>query len=95
MDTSLQVGQAGKMQLLAFTTDRDTRDAVIKAELYFGGIGTGVTLTPTGDGVFVFSTNFGAQDLPVSFRGLLEVVASDHFGNMSELWPYLTVVPCD
>jgi hypothetical protein len=64
----------------------------VSCALYYGGVDTGIRLTPAGAGVFSGQFGLGAGLAPGS-RFRLEMLLRDAGGRESGLWPYLNVGP--
>jgi len=99
-DTDVTYAEGGTFKMIAYVMDPDGPQDVANVELYYEGMPTGVYLLDDGA-----SGDFGAGDqvyglmfylepgqLPAGTY-TLELVATDHAGNMSDMWPYLTVHP--
>lgn len=96
MDTDISYQDGGTLNMLAYVTDPDS--AIASVEIYYAGMPTGVFLNDNG-----FSGDFGAGDglwgllleiAPYTVPAgeyLLELRAMDTEGNLSDLWPYLTI----
>ncbi|MBN1296146.1 hypothetical protein JXA80_05150 [bacterium] len=98
MDTEITWENGGVFKMLAWVWDAD--NDVASVEVYYDGQPTGVYLLDDG-----FSGDFGPGDdiygltfdiAPYSVppgQYMLELRAEDQLGNMSDLWPYLTIHP--
>lgn len=96
MDSDISWTTGGRFRMLAWIWDPD--DDIDTVEIYFEGQPTGVFLKDDGmngdfersDGLFGILFDIPSEQVaPGTY--VLELKAQDRMGNMSGLWPYLTV----
>lgn len=98
-DTFISTESGGNLSLLLYASDPDGDDDVINVELYYGGAPTGVYLSDDGPPLdWTAEDNLYMIISPVdpgltADMFLVEGVARDSSGNVSHLYPYLTVEP--
>ncbi len=98
LDTDLSWEDGGQFTMLAYVTDLDS--TVVSVEIYWDGQPTGVFLSDdgtsgdfgSGDGLWGITFPVNPRSLPPG-EYLLELRARDDMGNLSDLWPYLTIHP--
>ena len=97
-DTELTYEDGGQLTLLCYVSDPNGKQDIQSVEIYFGGVGTGVLMQDNGtqgdfaagDGVYGWSVPIPPVTLPAG-QYLLEIVATDMSGELSDMWPYLTI----
>ncbi|MBN1879249.1 hypothetical protein JW823_03985 [bacterium] len=96
MDSDISWQNGGILNMVAWVVDPD--EDIESVEIYFEGEPTGVMLLDdglsgdfgAGDGIFGLMAEIPEKAVePAEF--LLELLARDHLGNQSDLWPYLTI----
>jgi len=99
-DTDVTYADGGTFKLIAYVMDPDGPQDVARVELYYNATPTGVLMADdgnngdfgAGDQVFGLLFEIGPNVLPAGSY-TLEIVATDQSGNVSDMWPYLTVHP--
>jgi len=98
LDTDISWEDGGQFTMLAYVTDSDSN--VASVEIYWDGNPTGVYLRDDGlNGDFGPGDNLWGITFPIDPMSvptgeyLLELRARDDIGNLSDLWPYLTIHP--
>jgi len=96
-DTYVSYGTGGTITFLALSQDSD----IANVQIYYNRIPVSFYLVDdgsqgdwaAGDGIYMFSSPIGPGVTPGTF--LLELVATDHAGNHSMMWPYLEFYETD
>lgn len=98
-DTVVTESAGGQITLLAYVVDAQGTGDISTVEIFAGGVGTGVFMSDdasqgdfaANDGVYGWQLpNIQPGDIPAG-QYLLEIRATDSQGNVSDLWPYLTI----
>lgn len=98
-DTQISATSGGLLTLICYVSDPDGQDDIAGVELYYNQQPTGAFLMDNGqmgdfaagDYVYGIQAQIAAPDLLPAGQYLLELVAYDHSGNQSDMWPYLTI----
>ncbi|MCD4653163.1 hypothetical protein K8T06_04445 [bacterium] len=98
MDTNITWEEGGVFKMIAWAWDPD--NDVVSVELYYEGVTTGVFLLDdgnsgdfdAGDDLYGMTFDIPPYTLPEA-EYILELRACDTMGNLSDLWPYLTIHP--
>jgi len=98
MDTEITWEEGGRFTMLAWPWDAD--DEIDTVEVYYQGAATGIFLLDdgfngdfeAGDGLYGLMFDIAPYTLPEGDY-ILELRARDSMGNLSDLWPYLTIHP--
>ncbi len=99
-DTDITEEEGGTFKMIAYVYDPDGPQDVVKVEIYYQGMPTGVLLYDDGqhgdfganDQVWGFVAEVPPNTVPAG-EYLLELKAFDAENNESDLWPYLTIHP--
>ena len=97
-DTELTYEDGGQLTLLCYVMDPNGHADIKEVRVYFGGMPTAVLMKDdgtqndfaAGDGVYGWSIPIPPLVLPAG-QYLLEIAATDMSGEMSDIWPYLTI----
>ena len=89
MTSFLTTADGGVITLWAYASHEGGVGELADGELFYGGVGTGVSLPHSGDGTYTFSATLGSGVPPTT--AALEIQVADQDGNVSTLWPYVTV----
>ncbi len=103
MDTIVTHYSGGELKFLLVVSDVRGADNIATVEMYFDGKPTGALFRDDGqsgdfaasDGVFGFTANFSPSDKPPQGLYLLEAVATNKQGYVSNLFPYLKIKSFD
>ncbi len=96
MDTDISYQDGGTLHMLAYVMDPDS--SVRNVQIYYAGMPTGVFLYDdgqsgdfgVGDGLWGLQQDIPPYTVPAGDY-LLELCAEDVDGNLSDIWPYLTI----
>ena len=97
---SVDISQASGVLLKALVLDPDGPEDIQSVEIYVDGMPTGITMLDDGsqtddvpgDGFYVRSFTLEANSRPEGLL-LLQIIAFDYAGNVSNVYPYITVEP--
>lgn len=92
--TDISSANGGEFQMMALVQDQDGNDTIEKVEIYHQNMPTGVDLPvyDQGSGLYWLQGINVDPGVPTTWF-MLEMIASDEDGLMSDIWPYMHIHP--